>query len=137
MPRDADSDPFKPPAIPTEVGCLHCGKTFESYLIEWRISTGADGKERGFWCCPTPGCDGRGFGFDLLPTDPEYRDENGESFFTDDEDGDSDDDSDEFDLFDDDSDDCMDDLIDKEFDGGPPSDRLNPPASEDDSDHPW
>ena len=76
-PPDPDADPFKPPAIPTEVGCLHCGRTFESYLIEWRIETGYDGQPRGFWCCPTPGCDGCGFGFDILPLDPEYQDERG------------------------------------------------------------
>jgi len=31
----------------------------------------------GFWCCPIPGCDGIGFGFDILPVDPNYRDERG------------------------------------------------------------
>ena len=35
------------------------------------------GRKHGFWCCPTPGCDGKGFGFDILPTDPTYQDENG------------------------------------------------------------
>ena len=137
MPLDPDTDPFKPPAIPTEVGCLHCGRTFESYLIEWRMETGSDAKPHGFWCCPTPGCDGRGFGFDLLPTDPDYRDENGESFFVDDIDGESDEDSDEFGLFDDDSEDCIDDLIDQPTDDAPPPDRTNPPPAEDDSDIPW
>src|SRR5438552_1727941 len=24
----------------------------------------------GFWCCPVPGCSGTGFGFDILPVDP-------------------------------------------------------------------
>ena len=69
-------DPFGPPEIPTEVGCLHCGETYESYLIEWRVRTAHDGKPHGFWCCPTPGCGGIGFGFDILPTDPDYQDEN-------------------------------------------------------------
>jgi len=133
MPTDPDADPFKPPAIPTEVGCLHCGQTFESYLIEWRTDSGADGKERGFWCCPTPGCDGRGFGFDILPTDPEYVGEDGERIYVDDA---SDEDSDEFDLFDDDSEDCIDGLTDKGTDDGPPPDRTNPPR-EDDSDIPY
>ena len=71
------SDPFKPPAISTPVGCLHCGQEYDSYLIEWRIETTHDGKQAGFWCCPTPDCGGRGFGFDILPLDPEYRDERG------------------------------------------------------------
>ncbi len=77
MPSDPETDPFRPPAIPTEVGCLHCGQEYESYLIEWRVETDANGKEAGFWCCPTSGCDGKGFGFDILPTDPTYQDERG------------------------------------------------------------
>jgi hypothetical protein len=77
MSSDSQSDPFKPPAIPTTVGCIHCGREYESYLIEWRVETKADGSQQGFWCCPTPGCDGMGFGFDILPTDPDYQDENG------------------------------------------------------------
>jgi hypothetical protein len=66
------------------VGCLHCQQTYESYLIEWRIEKCSDGKERGFWCCPTLGCDGRGFGFDIFPTDPDYRGEDGERMWMDD-----------------------------------------------------
>ena len=74
---DPDTDPFRPPAVPTEVHCLHCDRDYESYLIEWREEPGDDGRTQGFWCCPTPGCDGRGFGFDILPTDPDYQDERG------------------------------------------------------------
>jgi len=72
-----DSDPFYPPEIPTLVGCLHCGQEYESYLIEWRVSKGFDGKPHGCWCCPTEGCDGIGFGFDILPVDQEFEDERG------------------------------------------------------------
>ena len=39
--------------------------------------------KRGFWCCPIPGCDGRGFCFDIFPTDPEWRDEHGERVWVD------------------------------------------------------
>lgn len=88
-PLDPDGDPFKPPEISTEVSCLHCGEEYDSYLIEWRVETLPDGSKHGFWCCPTPGCDGRGFGFDILPTDPEYRDERG-GWVMDDEDEDED-----------------------------------------------
>jgi hypothetical protein len=88
-----DTDPFKPPAIPVEVGCLHCGREFDSYLIEWRVHTSSGGLQHGFWCCPTPGCDGKGFGFDLLPTDPNYTDENGERLWCEDEGDDQDDES--------------------------------------------
>ena len=96
-PLNPDGDPFKPPAIPTDVACLHCGEEYDSYLIEWRVETFPDGSQHGFWCCPTPGCDGRGFGFDILPTDPEYRDERG-GWVTDDED--EDDDEDDFEASD-------------------------------------
>src|SRR4051794_25577586 len=72
-----DTDPFRPPEIPTEVGCIHCQKTYESYLIEWRVFTEPDGKRLGFWMCPTPNCDGKGFLFDILPTDPKYQSDRG------------------------------------------------------------
>jgi hypothetical protein len=80
-PLDPDDDCFKPPAIPTEVHCLHCDREYESYLIEWRIERTIGGERIGFWCCPTPGCDGKGFGFDLMPTDPDYVGEDGERFY--------------------------------------------------------
>ena len=83
-PLEPAGDPFGPPAIPTLVGCLHCGQEYDSYLIEWRVEDTPNGPH-GFWCCPIPGCDGRGFGFDILPTDPNYRDEHG-GWFTDDDD---------------------------------------------------
>jgi hypothetical protein len=92
---DPDSDPFRPPAIPTEVGCLHCGQEYDSYLIEWRVETDDAGNQMGFWCCPTPGCGGRGFGFDIFPTDPDYRDEEGNKMWCDDDEGEDDEDFDE------------------------------------------
>jgi hypothetical protein len=84
-PLDADSDPFWPPAVSTLVAGLHCGQEYDSYQIEWRIERGADGRPHGFWCCPVAGCDGKGFGFDILPVDPEYRDERGGWVYDDDE----------------------------------------------------
>ena len=82
--NDPQSDPFKPPAVPIEVHCLHCNRDYESYLIHWVEEQYAGGK-RGFWCCPTPGCDGKGFGFDIFPTDLEYRDEEGNLMWHEDE----------------------------------------------------
>jgi len=76
-PLDPSGDPFGPPEVSVEVQCLHCGEQYDSYRIEWRVKTDADGKQYGFWCCPTPGCGGMGFGFDILPTDSHYRDERG------------------------------------------------------------
>jgi hypothetical protein len=77
MSLDPDDDPFRPPRRNTEVGCLHCGEVYDSYRVEWREEAGRDGKPEGFWCCSTPGCGGVGFGFDILPTDPDWEDEEG------------------------------------------------------------
>jgi ferredoxin len=79
------NDPFRPPDIPIEVHCIHCGEEYESYLIKW-VPDERDPSD-GFWSCPTPGCDGIGFCFDIWPTDPDWRDENGQKvMFFDDED---------------------------------------------------
>jgi hypothetical protein len=92
-PLDSQADPFRPPETPVEVSCLHCGREYDSYLIEWRVETSADGSPHGFWCCPTPGCDGRGFGFDIFPTDPNFQDERG-GWFHDEGDDEDDDEAD-------------------------------------------
>jgi hypothetical protein len=84
-PLDADTDPFRPPAISTLVGCLHCGQEYDSYRMEWRVETDSHGRPHGFWCCPIECCDGRGFGFDIFPVDRDYRDENGDKMWTDDD----------------------------------------------------
>lgn len=84
-----EDDCFKPPAVPIEVHCLHCHREYDSYLIEWRQFRNDKGEVDGFWCCPTPGCDGKGFGFDIFPTDPGYVGEDGEpmwEWFDDEED---------------------------------------------------
>jgi len=90
-PLDADSDPFRPPALSTMVGCLHCQEVYDSYQIEWRVFTLDNGDLHGFWCCPTEGCDGRGFCFDILPLDRDYVGEDGEKVWIEDadEEGDS------------------------------------------------
>ena len=82
---DPQRDPFKPPAIPTEVFCMHCHQEYDSYLMHWEQEVDADGRKHGFWCCPTPGCDGRGFGFDILPTDQEWTNEDGQRMWCNDE----------------------------------------------------
>jgi hypothetical protein len=93
---DRWSDPFHPPRDSVEVGCLHCGQTYQSDEIVWRLRESHDGLIRGYWVCPVEGCGGAGFGFDIFPTDPHYRDERG-GWVMDDEneaDWDPDDDSD-------------------------------------------
>lgn len=88
MPDDLDpnADPFHPPTISTLVHCIHCNEEYDSYRIEWRESVNEQGQRQGFWCCPIPGCDGLGFGFDIFPVDPEFQDERGRMVFFDDED---------------------------------------------------
>lgn len=124
-----DNDPFAPPSISTEVHCIHCGEEYDSYRIEWRIERDTDGTAHGFWCCPVEGCDGKGFGFDIFPVDPEYRDENGELMWC--SDGDEFDDVEfqesEFAKLDDDEDQGL--LID--LDNEAPS-RGSPPDRDDD-----
>lgn len=84
---DRESDPFRPPPVSTLVHCLHCGQEYDSYRIEWRVSTDNTGRPHGFWCCPVPGCGGAGFGCDIFPVDPDYRDEEGHKMWcSDDED---------------------------------------------------
>lgn len=87
-PLNPDTDPFRPPAISTIVHCIHCNQEYDSYRIEWRVSTDHEGQPHGFWCCPIEGCDGTGFGFDIFPIDPEYRGEDGDMMWFDDGDGD-------------------------------------------------
>ncbi|MFO0965008.1 MAG: hypothetical protein U0793_05385 [Gemmataceae bacterium] len=84
-PLDPDADRFRPPTLSTLVGCLHCHQEYESYRIEWRVQTTLDGKRHGFWCCPIENCDGKGFGVDIFPVDPDYRDEDGNKMWFDDE----------------------------------------------------
>lgn len=95
-----EDDCFKPPAIPTEVHCLHCHREYDSYLIEWREFTNGKGETHGFWCCPVPSCDGKGFGFDIFPTDPDYVGEDGQPMWQwcDDEEDDIEDDIDTAEL---------------------------------------
>jgi hypothetical protein len=73
LPEEAMSDCFRPPDIPVEVHCLHCHREYDSYLIWWDEEE-LGGEPRGFWRCPTPGCSGAGFGFDIWPIDPDYID---------------------------------------------------------------
>ena len=45
----------------------------------------------GFWMCPTPNCDGAGFTFDLVPTDPDHPANEGWHSFDDQEGGEEED----------------------------------------------
>ncbi|MEA2710762.1 MAG: hypothetical protein QOF78_3363 [Phycisphaerales bacterium] len=88
-------DPFGPPKIACECYCLHCRRIFMSSEIWFqRIKNAQHGKLDGFWMCPTPNCDGKGFSFDIFPTDPAHPANEGWSGDDDDEDRDDDDDAD-------------------------------------------
>jgi len=74
---DPDTDPFRPPSIPTLVWCLHCGEEYDSWKMHFEIGPGHDGKPFGRWMCGIEGCDGAGFGFDIFPVDQDYVDPDG------------------------------------------------------------
>jgi len=87
---DSGDDCFAPPKEPCECYCLHCGRTFMSTGIWFqRIRNSKPGPVDGFWMCPTPNCDGKGFTFDIFPTDPNHPANEG-WISTDDEDGEDD-----------------------------------------------
>ncbi len=74
VPRIDPSDPFSPPIEVCKCFCLRCGRTFMSdgiWLQRYRNHPPGNGL-KGFWMCPTPNCEGRGFTFDIFPVDPDH-----------------------------------------------------------------
>lgn len=66
MPPDYE-DPFAPkPGSRRKVECLHCDQAFAEDQIQYGLkpSVSTDPEDT-FWWCPTPGCDGKGMGFDI------------------------------------------------------------------------
>ncbi len=120
----AERDPFRPPTVPVIVHCLHCDQEYESYLIHW-VEDAIESDSPGFWCCPTPGCDGKGFGFDIFPIDPDYRDEDGNLMWM------EDDDDEEYDEVDEGVDPNL-EAEDGEVDAG-----RQPPGEDAEDDLPW
>lgn len=63
-------DAFSPPKTPIMVTCWHCGKFYTSDKIAWgrkrHMNAGSNG-DQPLWWCPTPECDGAGFGHDIHP----------------------------------------------------------------------
>ena len=72
VPPGPERDPFGPPKVNCVVVCLHCREQYDSYRIRWMEFESDSGAKQGFWCCPTPGCDGKGFLFDIHPIDPNW-----------------------------------------------------------------
>ena len=70
---NAHGDCFAPPDEPCECYCLHCRRTFMSSAMWFQRIRNPRGEELdGFWMCPTANCDGKGFSFDIFPTDPDH-----------------------------------------------------------------
>ena len=87
-----------PPKTPVEVYCIHCGNIYMSDRIRWQPDS--DCFDDGIWVCPIDGCDGKGFCFDIFPTDPDIARQFGVEYFDDDEEDEEDDESfvDDFDV---------------------------------------
>ena len=65
--QEAQSDQFRPPTQPVDASCRHCGVSFRSDAMIWGAKEGCRSVGP-IWWCPTPLCDGGGFGFDIFPT---------------------------------------------------------------------
>lgn len=76
MSHFSKDDCFAPPDEPCEVFCAHCKRVYDSALIRY---VRVPGPLQGYWCCAVPGCDGKGYLFDLFPTDPAHEDNCGGS----------------------------------------------------------
>lgn len=74
-PGTPEADCFLPPKTNCVVVCLHCREQYDSYRIVWREFQRPDAAPQGFWCCPTSGCDGKGFLFDIHPVDANWEDD--------------------------------------------------------------
>jgi hypothetical protein len=65
FPEPDFTDPFAPDPDPNqELHCLHCEETFAEAAVVYHDRHG-----QRLWWCPTPTCDGRGVGIDLVPLD--------------------------------------------------------------------
>lgn len=75
-PPDPDTDWDRPPDEPTPVRCERCGMEYSSADMVWWVDEDCppDAFQMSGWMCPTPDCDGMGFGDDVRPTDPNYVD---------------------------------------------------------------
>jgi hypothetical protein len=67
-----DDDPMGPPKDACECWCLHCRRVFMSNEMWFQRVIGDPTGFKGYWMCPTANCDGKGFTFDIFPTDPEH-----------------------------------------------------------------
>jgi hypothetical protein len=73
------------------VYCMHCGKEYISSQMAPPDGPRTPSMLAGFWWCPTPGCDAGGFGLDVFPVDPDWKDPKGLLHIMSDEDEEEDD----------------------------------------------
>ena len=73
----SDESGFPPPDVPIMVYCLHCGKEYMSSEMVPPDGKRTEEMMEGFWWCGTPGCNAGGFGLDVFPVDPEWKDPKG------------------------------------------------------------
>jgi hypothetical protein len=66
-----------PPDEPIMVFCLHCGKEYMSSEMVPPSGKRTPVMMEGMWWCGTPGCNAGGFGLDIFPVDPEWKDPKG------------------------------------------------------------
>jgi hypothetical protein len=66
IPMEPDyADPFAPDPKSTRlVECLHCDQSFAEQEMLYGVRPDID-PSTAYWWRPTPGCDGRGMGFDI------------------------------------------------------------------------
>lgn len=60
LPAEALDDPFGPPLERCKVVCIHCERHFMSSEMVYETRKGFTG-----WFCPSPKCDGAGYGMDI------------------------------------------------------------------------
>jgi len=63
--KEAREDSFAPPEKPTQSRCIHCDEEFTTDKMIWGTKVGVRAVGPVWWC-PTPRCDGAGFGFDVF-----------------------------------------------------------------------
>lgn len=61
---EAKMDPYCPPKKPVLARCDHCRMTYKTDRMIWGTKAGMRSIAP-LWWCPTDGCDGAGYGFDV------------------------------------------------------------------------
>ena len=73
------------PKSRANVGACTATRVFMSDKIWFQRVINSKDDISGFWLCPTNNCDGKGFTFDIFPTDPDHPANAGWTYFDDDD----------------------------------------------------